>query len=157
MRYYTHATTAVAGAVFLSASPIPLFEAGVGAASLGGVLLGSLLPDIDETGSWLGRRTKPLAVFIKALFGHRGLTHSGIVLAPAIYGFLQVEQMFISGLLFGIAAHILADLLSYGGVPLFYPFNKKRTSIPVYKTGSLLEKIIFLGSSAYILLTYFPI
>ncbi len=154
MRYYSHLATAAAGAVFLSESPLPVFSGEIGAAAGAGILIGAVLPDIDETRSWLGRRAKPLSFIIKFLFGHRGITHSGIVFFLAVYGFLQMDQPFFAGICFGIAAHITADLFSYGGVPLFYPFRKKRTSLPLYKTGSIIETMLFLGALAYLLIIF---
>ena len=40
------------------------------------VVLGSLLPDIDTSSSWIGRLGGPLTQAIERHFGHRTLTHS---------------------------------------------------------------------------------
>ncbi len=42
----------------------------------GAVAFGALLPDIDEPNSTLGRKTLGISNALRALFGHRGFTHS---------------------------------------------------------------------------------
>ncbi|MEJ5154281.1 metal-dependent hydrolase [Gluconobacter wancherniae] len=43
-------------------------------------LFGSVLPDIDTERSIVGARCKPLSRLIARTFGHRGMTHSGVLL-----------------------------------------------------------------------------
>lgn len=57
----------------------------------GGLVLGSLLPDIDHPQSYLGRRLTPLSVPIFKLFGHRGITHS--FLSLSILGIILTESL----------------------------------------------------------------
>lgn len=102
----------------------------------GGVMLGSLLPDIDHPQSYLGRRLPFLSVPIHWLFGHRGFTHS--LLSLSILGIASAEYwafnpLLLGGILLGYFSHILADMCTPRGVPLFYPskkrykfFNKRR-------------------------------
>lgn len=94
----------------------------------GGIMLGSLLPDIDHPQSYIGRRLWILSAPINKLFGHRGFTHSilsltilGIVTAP----WWLVNPLFFGGFLLGYFSHLLGDMCTISGVPLFYP-NKKR-------------------------------
>lgn len=119
-------------------------SAELGVYTVSGLLLGSVLPDIDETKSWVGRRSQGIAFWVKLLFGHRGITHSGIAIALCFYVIIAGYHPFLTALCFGAASHIIADLFSRGGIPLLYPLNKKRTSIPLYKTGSITEHAIFL-------------
>ncbi len=96
------------------------------------MLLGSILPDVDEPGSKIGRAV-PAAIphIIKALFGHRGITHTVAFLLPWIIAYYFSEGMFkiaMLGILLGSAAHILGDMLTKGGViNLFYPFTPNTT------------------------------
>lgn len=94
----------------------------------GGIVLGSLLPDIDHPQSYLGRRLWFLSAPINKLFGHRGITHSllftailGIVTAP----WWAINPLFFGGILLGYFSHLLADMTTVSGIPLLYP-NKKR-------------------------------
>lgn len=39
-------------------------------------IIGSLLPDIDHTKSWIGKSVFPLAKWLSRNYGHRTITHS---------------------------------------------------------------------------------
>lgn len=156
MRFYSHIAVAAGAAAALHQYQLSPLSAEFSIFTIGGLLLGSVLPDIDETKSWIGRRSHGIAFLVKLIFGHRGITHSGIALVLCIYGIILEVHPFLTALSFGAASHILADLFSRGGIPLFYPFDKKRTSIPLYKTGSVIEHLIvlfilfYLGSKIFI-------
>jgi inner membrane protein len=94
----------------------------------GGVVLGSLLPDIDHPQAYLGRRIRVLSVPINTLFGHRGITHSFLfigLLGIATAVWWAKYPLFFGGLFIGILSHLLGDMFTITGIPLFYP-NKKR-------------------------------
>ena len=100
------------------------------------ILFASLLPDIDHTKSIIGKLFFPLARAINRKYGHRTITHSVIVLiglTAAISGFqsayfpsIKAAQVF--GLAYG--SHILFDMMTVQGVPLFYPFKKNPCVLP---------------------------
>ena len=50
---------------------------------MGLAVAGPLSPDIDHPKSWVGRRMKLISIPISKLFGHRGITHSIVAVAPA--------------------------------------------------------------------------
>jgi inner membrane protein len=130
--------------------------------------LGSLLPDIDNARSTMGRRLGPISKGIQQLAGHRTLFHSLLGLALGSLLALGLEQVvaymlslrgfaapasFVAGwhivffgVLFGCAVHIAADALTTGGVPLLWP-HRKRYGFPPdpdwrFRTGSWLESVI---------------
>lgn len=148
MRYPTHVMTSIAATLTLThMSHLPFApELAIG------VVVGSLLPDIDENKSYIGRRSGGIARIVKMIFGHRGFTHSILAtLLISIPALLTQMPIFI-GLALGYLFHILGDYFSVTGVPLFYP-SKKKYKIPLYVTGGLREKIIFLlafGVSVYL-------
>lgn len=124
-----------------------------------GVVLGSLLPDIDEPESYIGKRTLFLSDGIEKLFGHRGASHFLIVpfllLTIAIFtkGFLSLV---LFGLAFGYFFHIIGDMLTLSGIQnVFFPFGNKRRFYALlpqtlrFKTNSNKEHIlsVFLGIS----------
>lgn len=172
MRYQTHLLTSVTAGVALT--HFTAIEPSVGL--FVGILAGSLLPDIDEPQSYVGRRTSVqvmnkrvgLSSVIKSIFGHRGFTHSLLatlfVFIPYFFSlqysgdfhvFAQTASM---GLGFGYLFHILGDMLSKSGVPLFMPITKKKIKIPLYITGNFSEKIIFfLSAVALMYLVYLSI
>lgn len=123
-----------------------------------GVALGSLLPDIDEPNSLLGKKTLGISNLIKAIFGHRGFTHSlsfitllGILLlllsllgenfwngiplitklSKSFGGVLELQNInfFEIGLLLGCIFHLMGDMMTLSGVPLLLPFKAQNYHI----------------------------
>lgn len=112
-----------------------------------GVMIGSLLPDIDHPHSFIGRRSFGLAKVINKAFGHRGITHSflsTILFGATTYALLPAQLA--GGLTMGFLSHILGDFFSKTGVPFFAPFDNTKYKIPLYKTGSFSESIILICS-----------
>jgi len=115
------------------------------------VIISSLLPDIDEPKSYIGRRLYFLSGIFRDLgLKHRGFTHFFFIpLSIMLLGFIVQDGI---GLFFwvgfGILMHDLGDLLTKGGIDsFFYPFlpGKKIGLLPKqlrFKTFSLIEKII---------------
>lgn len=100
------------------------------------ILFASLLPDIDHTKSIIGKLFSPIARAINRKYGHRTITHSLIVLiglTAAISGlqsayFPSIKAAQVFGLAYG--SHILYDMMTIQGVPLFYPFKKNPCVLP---------------------------
>lgn len=120
----THAAAGVAAALMLGAN----------APQIAIIVFGSLLPDIDHSGSTLGRLVKPLSKSLK----HRSVTHSLL--------FLLISTILSPYLGIGVLTHILLDMLNPEGVRLFFPY-KKKMKVPIIskfvKTGSGWETVIF--------------
>lgn len=152
MRYYTHIATSLAGAVIIA----DYSNLSLNAAIVTGVIIGSVLPDIDEPKSYIGRRSKGVSVAVKGLFGHRGITHSILPCLLLILVASNHQYDIFIGLAVGYIFHIVGDALSKAGVPLFLPFSKKRIGLPVYRTGGVGEKVLMLFMIAY-LVSYFRI
>jgi len=115
---------------------------------LGGVVLGSLLPDMDKKGSKIAR------IGFRLRIEHRGLTHSLLgffLVAFSCLTFIKLD--FGLGIIFGYGGHILEDMLTTQGVSLFYP-KKTKIRFPFHiKTGGMIEKLLLLSTLAY--LAYF--
>lgn len=136
-----HVVLAVASCLAGAAlGAVPASPFAIVAAAAGGVL-----PDIDEPRSWLGRRLPFLSYPINALFGHRGATHSLIaVIALAAALSLVAELLGPLGqgawyhaalpFLVGYASHLLGDLLTPSGVPLFWP-SSRRQAFPLFPSA----------------------
>jgi inner membrane protein len=135
---------------------------GVGAV-MAGAFLGSVLPDIDHKGSFIGRRLKPISFILHHTIGHRGLTHTPIFvigfstllayLVMQLSGFAQTVMLFfVLGLFGGMVSHLALDLLTESGIPLFYPFSKKDISLAPFRTGGIGEYIASLACMALIFL-----
>src|SRR5690606_4235615 len=87
-----------------------------------GVMIGSLLPDIDLPQSFIGRRSFGLAKVINNAFGQRGITHSflsTILLEATPYALLPAQLA--RGLTVRFLSHILRHFFSKTGVPFSAP------------------------------------
>lgn len=106
------------------------------------ILLGSILPDIDEENSrinkWGGILGKIIAFFSK----HRGMFHSLLfaVGLSAILGYFWAWNYGLA-LFIGYLSHLIGDALTPMGVQVFYPFLKFRIKGPI-KTGGLMEVLV---------------
>ncbi|WP_157811986.1 metal-dependent hydrolase [Alteribacter populi] len=147
MRYDTHlATTIAAGAT------VSFFQSDVLFSYLYviGLAIGSLLPDIDEPNSFLGRRVRVLSKPIKRIFGHRGVTHSVLTWLLLVYFLYPTDSLFITGFLIGYSIHLLGDLFSKRSIPLFAPFSRFRLKMPVtYEISGIFENTLLLASVIY--------
>ena len=104
---------------------------------LSAVIIGAVLPDIDHTRSWIGKFFYPLANWIDKRFGHRTVTHCLIFLISVTLICRLLEHCFNSGnstftviLFFSVLSHLLLDMATLHGVPLFYPFRRYPCVIP---------------------------
>ncbi len=117
----------------------------VGIGELLFVTMMSLLPDIDHPNSILGR-IKPISFFIYKKFGHRSFTHS-LIFAILITNFFAINLKFYKLAWLAIGSHLFADMLTYTGVPLFWPYRKNFVVFggPLI-TGSWKETLISIMS-----------
>ena len=113
-----------------------------------GATIGSLAPDIDHPESKVGRKfiLKPISIFINKLFGHRTITHSvvmsifmTIILLSSTLLFAGISNFIYSNIIIGFCvgwfSHLLLDLLTVKGIPIFYPFIKKKYNLLKFKTN----------------------
>ncbi|SEB27594.1 metal-dependent hydrolase [Paenibacillus sp. 276b] len=95
---------------------------------LGGAV-SSLLSDIDEPKSFIGRKTLLLSVPLNWAIEHRTVTHSllfAFVSAFIFFAVTVLTPLYMLGyvILGGIISHIVGDMLT-GRVMLFWPMKKK--------------------------------
>ncbi len=96
----------------------------------------SQLPDIDHTKSLIGKFFYPIAKLINRRYGHRTITHSLIFLIlstallsafqAAYFSSLPITQIFF----LSMSSHLIFDMMTIQGVPLFYPFIKNPCVLP---------------------------
>lgn len=106
------------------------------------VLLGSILPDIDEHKSKITQWTGLLGKIVSFLFRHRGLLHSltfPIVMCVLLGLFWNWN--YALALFMGYIGHLFADALTPMGIPILYPFTKFRLRGPL-RTGSVWEWLV---------------
>ena len=118
-------------------------------------LIGSLLPDIDHTKSWIGKSVFPLAKWLSKNYGHRTVTHSIFFLIGIYLISIFVEKNFREDysvstiLLFAILSHLIFDMVTVAGIPLFYPFFKNPCVLPAnpdmrIRSGNIRQEGIIL-------------
>lgn len=148
MDYKTHRIGGVCAGIIFSAitiTPInPSEKIVYSAAVIVGSVVGSLIPDLDHPKSVIGKRFKPISKGISKAFGHRGITHSPMALV--VYSMLMLkltktpkeyyELLFQYGAIgsaVGYLSHLVLDMLTVGGIPLFYPISKKRFKLAKFR------------------------
>jgi endonuclease YncB( thermonuclease family) len=87
----------------------------------------SILPDTDNPKSWFGRQLGRLSQDLHRLFGHRSFLHSVLALLLFIV-VLGWPLWWVTGqpalplaASVGYGSHLLADMMTLGGVQLFWP------------------------------------
>lgn len=119
MMALTHAAIATAGASLIlgTADPLPL----------GLALLGSQLPDVDTTTSFIGQILYPISSWIEDRFPHRSITHSFLATAVLTavsffcgYSF-SVPWKIWAALPLGHLLSSFSDTFTRQGVQLFWP------------------------------------
>ena len=108
------------------------------------LLLGSILPDIDERHSKVNRWSGFIGQITTFFAKHRGFFHS--LLFFIILFFLIAHYWNINyawALMLGYLAHIMGDGITRMGVQIFYPFSDFKFKGPV-KVGGMLEILIMI-------------
>lgn len=96
---------------------------------VGLTVFASLLPDIDHSRSVIGKMFLPVARWLDRHYGHRTITHSLVffiiscLVVKIIEVGFQLEHLFLV-YSFALGSHLIFDMLTRQGVPLFYPFYR---------------------------------
>lgn len=111
--------------------------------------IGGLMPDIDHPSSKAGKKAGPLSTIINKIFGHRGFLHTPLFIFLffiLFFYFLTNKNLnyytpLLYGYCIGYVSHLFLDLLTVSGIPLFFPFFKKKISITKLRTGGIGEDV----------------
>src|SRR5918994_2187576 len=123
----------------------------------GGIVAGlaGLLPDIDHPHAAVGRMLPRW--WHRLTPGHRGPTHSLVwCLAVAVLAYVgntalngePAGPLLALAVLAGSLSHVLADGLTVAGVPLWWPFRRRRAvflGVLAFRTRSWPEALVVLG------------
>ena len=158
MKYKTHVIGGVCSAVILNQFILQpnTIEANIIPCTIvmAGSIVGSLLPDIDHTQSYLGKRAKIISKPMNSLLGHRGAFHSPflhfLILSLLFIvgqmslsdGLFVLHKYLLSGLAIGIFSHLFLDSLTKAGIPILYPVSKKKVSFMPLTTGGKGEFVV---------------
>lgn len=119
------------------------------------VLFSSVLPDIDEPNSKIGR----YAPFVGKIFKHRGIIHTlwaGALICGLVWYF--IGSAYGIALMLGYTSHLLIDGFTLQGTNFLHPIAKLHLS-GFIETGKLGEMVVFFLSivgSVIFLLKYIP-
>lgn len=132
------------------------------------LFIGSIFPDIDESGSYIGRRMVFVSLFLSIFIKHRGITHTILILLVyALIGItLHAYYMLgwipwvTAGFILGNAIHIIGDMTTRSGVAILYPFYTGSLHLMPrllrLQTGSIIEQAIILPLFSLLMgLTYY--
>ena len=131
-------------------------------------VLSCILPDIDHTKSLIGKMFFPLSKYLSVRFGHRTITHSLVVFFPLVFLAHFLEDYYLGSndyyliFLFGYLSHLILDMVTIQGIPLFYPFNKNPCVIPAnqdlrLRTGDVKNEGIMLFIFSILTFTLQPL
>lgn len=111
---------------------------------IGGVA-GALIPDICHGSSTIGRALPFLSKTISALFGHRTFTHSLVFLflTMALFEAVGLNEALATGIIVGMASHLLLDMATKRGIKLLFPLGVTVRLPLTTSTGSFTEYIVF--------------
>ena len=130
------------------------------------VAAASLLPDADYPASWLGHQLGSVSENLYRLFGRRSFLHSLLalllitMLVGALLWWTTGHPASVAAIFVGYGSHLYADMMSVGGVRLFWPSR----AIAVFPgrneyriaTGSGSERV-FVAVVLVLALLFYPV
>lgn len=100
-------------------------------------VIGALAADIDSMNSKISRKLPALSFLVSSVFGHRKLLHTPIfIIMVWLILHLLNGGLYTTVFCLGYAGHILQDTLTKEGIPLLYPFSKKKIALLPFRSGS---------------------
>ena len=114
------------------------------------VLIGAFLPDIDFSGSKIGKKFRITSFLIEKLFRHRGIFHSlftAILLSVVV--FIFTNKIYALAFFIGYLSHLISDGLTKTGINFLHPFMNLRLT-GFIETNSFSETLFFVSILAII-------
>lgn len=150
MQYKTHLIT-----TFALATPTAYMTGNLDLLGACGLALGTLLPDIDEPNSFIGRRIPIIPNLFKKILGHRGMTHTLFATLLFVYLAIEFPNGFTEMLALGYLLHIIEDTFSVTGTQLFAPITSKKIAFKWYTTGKESETIVMIVMLIWLCIGYY--
>lgn len=109
--------------------------------------IAALIPDIDHANSTISNKLKPISILVCLICSKRGLFHTVFLyLALWIVWLINCPQEwmhFWAILTFiGILSHLVLDIITPDGIPLFFPFEFRHRRIIGIEDGGAMELVI---------------
>ena len=158
MKGTTHLASGLAGSVYFAPAIVD-YAGSIGVSApysslliVCGMLIGSLLPDIDTPKSKIGRKVPVTSHLLGFFIGHRTLFHSLAV--PVFLSILTfwVKRMgsvslfpvlfLVGSVTLGYILHIILDSFTKEGVPLLYPFSDHCFGFKLVREGGVIDYLL---------------
>lgn len=137
-------TGLISSPIVFQIAPAPAVASAALIPYIGLAALGALVPDIDKRGSMISRKFRLTSYVVSKSCGHRGIMHAPIVMTLLWLFTSTIVPSFwsvcLTGLYVGIMSHIILDGLTPMGIPLLYPFTKKK-----FRLGGFIFLGVVLG------------
>ena len=104
-----------------------IFDVHYGSVEVLAVAAASLIPDAEDPGSWIGYQLGSVSKILNRMFGHHSFLHSllALMLITAVLGsplwWIVGNPAPLVAIFVGYGSHLLADMMTVGGVRLFWP------------------------------------
>ena len=105
------------------------------------LIISAIIPDIDHSRSWIGRKFKPLSLIVNFIFGHRKLIHSLFFVILISFLIKIFSNNYYIPFFIGYLSHLFLDSLTKQGIMLFYPFKFRVKGF--LQTNGIVEKVFF--------------
>lgn len=110
----------------------------------------ALLPDIDHPHAAIRRKLGCLGNLLFGRLKHRGITHTLIaIMAVGAAAYAALPPLIGELVIMAYYSHILADMLTVSGLPVFWPYKKESYHLLPKRfcmtTNTLPEHLIALG------------
>ena len=122
----------------------PLFSGGNEILFLVFVLLGSVLPDIDDGHSKIKKASGVIGSIVSFMFKHRGIFHSLVMVIILFIVMSFWNSYYAWGLCVGYLSHLISDALTPMGIKFLYPFSSFKLRGPI-KVGGIGEWVVLFG------------
>lgn len=115
----------------------PAFSIVTVAGVFGGYVL-SMAPDLDDSGSFMGRHQpfRMISLFLEKLpfIKHRGFTHSllAVGLLYLLCSTIPIPEVLLWCFVTAYASHIVIDMLTPGGVEVLFPLKFRIALLPQF-------------------------
>ncbi|MGB9791866.1 MAG: metal-dependent hydrolase [Thermacetogeniaceae bacterium] len=119
----------------------------------------ALLPDVESSKSFVGRKLPGVSHAGSLVVGHRNATHSllaalGVFLVGLLFSkTANFPVPFVWAAFIGYLSHLILDTFNPAGVPWFWPL-KIRLRIPIVQTGGALERLIVFPALALLCVSF---
>jgi inner membrane protein len=166
MTVYNH----IAGGIVFTGTFCSLFDVNIfeNKYTVAITIISCILPDVDHTKSLIGKIFFPLSKWLSIKFGHRTITHSLLIYFLVVFIVSFIERYYLDTdyywliVLFGFGSHLILDMVTVQGIPLFYPFNKNPCVIPAnpdlrLRTGNIKTEGILLFIFSILTFTLQPL